>query len=306
MKSQCSQNLSFLISGFFPNYFQINFQLIHKDEIWCVTYNPKHVVILLPISWFHGGLNKLHMWHAVFLCINGPGNPWHCPALPHSADEQWQHQGLIKFWVIFFPCLIQGEKDSQAPSSVTVLTVWDFVCLPLVGASPQKVNKVNAVFPNPCDGSAHAAQLKQLTKGARATKFPELCQKDSHRRASPGVTLEERAGSGLREEQLRVIIKRSAYSIISNQKAEEIWHLSSQDRTESSMQRWTVYWSKCIPGHTCLTPRPGTSMGMFLPASVGCLDCIWWAWHISGCWKKVWFHAVEMAVRSHCCSPSES
>lgn len=175
MKSQCSQNLSFLISGFFPNYFQINFQLIHKDEIWCMTYNPKHVVILLPISWFHGGLNKLHMWHAVFLCINGPGNPWHCPALPHSADEQWQHQGLIKFWVIFFPCLIQGEKDSQAPSSVTVLTVWDFVCLPLVGASPQKVNKVNAIFPNPCDGCAHAAQLKQLTKGARATKFPELC-----------------------------------------------------------------------------------------------------------------------------------
>lgn len=62
-------NLSFLISGFFPNYFQINFQLIHKDEIWHVTYNPKHVVILLPISWFHGGLNKHHMWSTAFLCV---------------------------------------------------------------------------------------------------------------------------------------------------------------------------------------------------------------------------------------------
>lgn len=66
----CSQNLSFLISRFFPNYFQINFQLIHKDEIWHVTYTPKHVVILLPIFWFHGGFNKHHMWSTVFLCIN--------------------------------------------------------------------------------------------------------------------------------------------------------------------------------------------------------------------------------------------
>lgn len=125
MKSQCSQNLSFSISGFFPNYFQVNSQLIHKDEIWRMTYNPKHVLILLPISWFHGGLNKHHMWRSVFLCINDPGNLWHYPALPHC---QQLNNGNTKVWWngFFHVYVLKAGKDSQAPHSVTVLTSVGF------------------------------------------------------------------------------------------------------------------------------------------------------------------------------------
>lgn len=177
MKSQCSQNLSFLISGFFPNYFQINSQLIHKDEIWLMTYNPKHVVILLPISWFHGGLNKHHMWQSVFLCINDPGNPWHHPALPH---HQQLNNGSTKVWwngfFLFHVCILKSEKDSQEPHSVTVLASRDLVCLPLVGASPQVMNKLNSIFPQPLWWLCKCCSTQtQLTKDERATKFPELC-----------------------------------------------------------------------------------------------------------------------------------
>lgn len=84
--------------------------------------------------------------------------------------------------------------------------------------------------------------------------------------------MEKRAGSGLKEKLLIAVMKRSAYNIISNQKVEQIWHPSSQVRKETNIQRLTVY--KHTPGPTCLTPSPETSMGIFLPASVGCLDSI--------------------------------
>lgn len=167
---------------------------------------------------------------------NDPGNPWHYPAFPHH--QQLNNGSTEVWWNVFFPCLCpQGWKGL---SGTLCYPVWDLVGLPLAGASPQVMNKVNAIFPQPLWPCTCCSTQTQLTKDARETKFPELCQKGSHQRGIPGITLEKQAGWGLREELLIVPMKRSAHNIISNQKVEQIWHLSSQVRKEASIQRWSL------------------------------------------------------------------
>lgn len=53
--------------------------------------------------------------------------------------------------------------------------------------------------------------------------------------------MEERAVSGLREELLIALMKRSAYNTIWNQKVEQIWQFNSQVKKETSIQRLTLY-----------------------------------------------------------------
>lgn len=96
-------------------------------------------------------------------------------------------------------------------------------------------------------------------------------------------------------------MKRSAWRITS--KGKHIRHVNSRVRKETSVQSWTVHWSRCLSEQTHLTPRPEKSMGAFLPASVGFVDHTWWAWHISCCWKEVWSREVETAIKSQAVPP---